>query len=146
MSATSLPLVAHSRPTDLGAAARWAGRALTALVILFLCFDVSTKLFAVKAAVDGAKQMGFAPQLIPIIGAIGLVCLVLYVIPRTAPLGALLWTAYFGGAVATNLRMQLPLFSYTLAPVYVAAAVWGALYLRDARVRAFVRSLVRPER
>ena len=59
--------------------------------------------------------------------------------PRTAPLGAVLWTGYFGGAVATHLRLDEPLLSHTLFPIYVAAVVWGALYLRDARVRALLR-------
>jgi hypothetical protein len=63
---------------------------------------------------------------------------VLYVIPRTAPLGATLLTAYLGGAVATHLRLGNPLFTHTLSPVYVAILLWGGLYLRDARVRAAV--------
>jgi hypothetical protein len=66
------------------------------------------------------------------------VCLILYVIPRTAPLGAVLWTGYLGGAIATHLRLDNPLFSHTLFPIYVAALLWGGLYLRDARVRALV--------
>lgn len=141
MSATSLPSVVDTRPAGTASrVARRAGYVLTALAIVFLSFDVGTKLFASTAAVEGARQMGFAPYLVPVIGVLGLVCLVLYVIPRTAPLGAILWTAYFGGAVATNLRMELPLFSYTLAPVYVAIIVWGALYLRDGRVRGLVRA------
>lgn len=62
----------------------------------------------------------------------------LYAIPRTAPLGAVLWTGYFGGAIATHLRLDNPLLSHTLFPIYVAAFVWGGLYLRDARVRALL--------
>ena len=77
------------------------------------------------------------------IGAIGLVCLILYVIPRTAPLGAIMWTGYLGGAIATNLRLDAPLISHTCFPLYVAAIIWGALYLRgDSRVR----SLIHPAR
>ena len=60
----------------------------------------------------------------------------IYLIPRTAPFGALLWTGYLGGAIATHLRLDNPLFCHILFPTYVAALMWGGLYLRDARVRA----------
>jgi hypothetical protein len=120
-------------------AARWTGRILTGIAILFLTFDAVIKLAGAKEAVDGTVQLGWQPHHLPIIGGIALVLLVLYVIPRTAPLGAVLWTGYFGGAVATQLRVDNPLFSYTLVPIYIAAIVWGGLYLRDARVRALIR-------
>ena len=84
-------------------------------------------------------QLGFASHHVLTIGLIGLVCLVLYVVPRTAALGAVLWTGYFGGAIATHHRLENPLFTHTLFPIYVAALLWGALYLRDPRVRALLR-------
>ncbi len=118
---------------------RLAGRILSGLAILFLTFDVAIKLVGAKEAVQATVQLGYQPHHVPIIGAIGLVCLILYVIPRTAPLGAILWTGYLGGAIATNLRLDKPLFLYTLFPIYVAALIWSGLYLRDARVRALVR-------
>jgi hypothetical protein len=114
----------------------WTGRVLTTLAILFLTFDVGIKLVAAKPAVDGTVALGYPAHLVTTIGWIGAVCLILYVIPRTAPLGALLWTGYLGGAVASNLRLELPLLSHTLFPIYVATIIWGGLYLRDARVRA----------
>ncbi len=141
MSATPLdsslpaPVVSTSR----SAANRWSGRILTGIVVLFLSFDVGIKLAGAKVAVDGTVQLGFAAHDVLTIGLIGLVCLVLYVIPRTAPLGAVLWTGYFGGAIATHLRLGNPLFTHILAPIYVAALLWGALYLRDPRVRALLR-------
>jgi hypothetical protein len=116
----------------------WAGRILTGLAVLFLTFDVVIKLVGAKEALDGTVQLGYKPHHLPIIGVIGLVCLVLYVIPRTAPLGAILWTGYLGGAIASQLRMDNPLFSHTLFPIYVAAILWGGLYFRDARVRALL--------
>ena len=119
--------------------ARLAGRILTGIAIAFLTFDVVIKLLGVKEAVQGTVDLGYKPHHLPIIGTIGLVCLILYVIPRTAPLGAILWTGYLGGAIATNLRLDLPLVSHTLFPIYVAALIWGGLYLRDPRVRALVR-------
>ena len=121
------------------AATRWSGRILTGIVVLFLSFDVAIKLVGAKVAVDGTVQLGFAPHHVLTIGLIGLVCLVLYVVPRTAPLGAVLWTGYFGGAIATHLRLGNPLFTHTLFPIYVAALLWGALYLRDPRVRTLLR-------
>jgi hypothetical protein len=74
--------------------------------------------------------------LAPVIGTILLVCIALYVIPRTAPLGAILLTGYLGGAVASQLRIGKPLLGFTLFPIYVAVLAWGGLYLRDPRVRA----------
>jgi hypothetical protein len=118
--------------------ARLAGRILTGIAVAFLTFDVVIKLVGVKEAVQGTVELGYQPHHLPIIGTIGLVCLILYVIPRTAPLGAILWTGYLGGAIATNLRLDKPLLSHTLFPIYVAALIWGGLYLRDARVRALV--------
>ena len=129
---------------DLGtpttAARRWAGRVLTGVAVLFLLFDTAIKLAGAKAAVDGTVQLGSAPHHLPVIGVIELACLVLYLVPRTAPLGAVLFTGYLGGAVATHLRLDNPLFSHVLFPTYVAALLWGGLYLRDARVRALLRS------
>lgn len=116
--------------------ARVAGRILSGIAVLFLTFDLSVKLVVSKQAVDGTVQLGWQAHHLPILGIIEVVCLVLYLIPRTAPLGAVLWTGYLGGAVATHLRIDNPLFSHTLFPIYVAALVWGGLYLRDARVRA----------
>jgi len=92
--------------------------------------------------VDGTVQLGWQPHHLPIIGTIALVLLVLYAIPRTAPLGAILWTGYLGGAVATQLRVDNPLFSHVLFPIYVAAILWGGLYLRDDRVRRLLRPSV----
>jgi hypothetical protein len=134
----STPTAGTSTVTAPSSRARLVGRILTGLAIAFLTFDVAIKLLGVKEAVQGTVELGYQPHHLPIIGTIGLVCLILYVIPRTAPLGAILWTGYLGGAIATNLRLDLPLFSHTLFPIYVAALIWGGLYLRDARVRGLV--------
>jgi hypothetical protein len=120
-------------------AALWAGRILTGIAVLFLAFDAAVKLVGAKEAVDGTVLLGWQPHHLPIIGTIAVVLLVLYVIPRTAPLGAILWTGYLGGAVATQLRVDNPLFSHVLFPIYVAAILWGGLYLRDDRVRRLLR-------
>jgi hypothetical protein len=134
----AVPAVAS--PDATSTRARWAGRVLTGLAVLFLTFDMSIKLFAAKEAVAGTMELGWKAHHLPILGLIELACLVLYLIPRTAPLGAVLWTGYLGGAIATHLRLDNPLFSHTLFPIYVAAFIWGGLYLRDARVRAVLRA------
>jgi hypothetical protein len=139
MSATlveSVPLAAPAAPAS--PRTRLAGRVLTGIAVLFLVFDTAMKLLASPEAVAGTAQLGWAPHHLPILAAIEVVCLVLYLVPRTAPLGAVLWTGYFGGAIATHLRLDNPLLSHVLFPIYVAAFVWGGLYLRDARVRALV--------
>ena len=81
------------------------------------------------------------------LGVIELVLLVLYVVPRTALLGAVLWTGYLGGAIATHVRLENPLFTHVLFPVYIAALLWGALWLRDPRTRVLLSPsrLHRPE-
>ncbi len=126
-------------PAGTTRAARWTSYALTGIAALFLALDAAMKLMAAPPSITATVQLGFAPQQVPVIGAIGVVCLVLYLVPRTAVLGAVLWTGYLGGAVAANLRVGNPLWTHTLFPIYVAALVWGGLYLRDPRARVLLR-------
>ena len=114
------------------------GRVLTGIVALLLTLDAGIKLVGAKAAVEGSAQLGFTPQQVFVIGVIAAICLVLYLIPRTAPIGAVLWTGYFGGAIVTHLRVGNPLFTHILPPIYVSILIWGSLYLRDPRVRAVI--------
>jgi DoxX-like protein len=114
----------------------WTGRVLSGLVAAFLLFDAAMKLLRVPAVVEASRQVGFSASSIFGIGAVLLVCVVAYLVPRLSLVGAMLLTGYLGGAVATNVRIGAPLLSHTLFPLYVAALVWGGLYLRDARVRA----------
>ena len=139
MSATLLRSAAAPLPKTTASASRWAGRIISGIVIVLLAFDAAVKLLRVPAAVEGTAQLGYPPEALPIIGVLALVCLVLYVIPRTAPLGAILWTGYFGGTVATHLRAGNPLFTHILSGVYVATLVWVGLYLRDERVKGLLR-------
>ena len=117
---------------------RNAGRALSALAILFLTFDAVIKLLQHPEAVKGTAELGFAPSILVPLGAVLLACVVLYAVPATAVAGAVLLTGYLGGAIAAQARVGNPLLSHTLFPVYVAALVWGGLYLRDGRVRAMI--------
>jgi hypothetical protein len=120
--------------------ARLTGRILSGIAVAFLTFDLTFKVFPSSLAIESTGQLGWGAHHLPILGIIQITCLVLYLIPRTAPLGAILWTGYFGGAIATHLRVDNPLLTHTIFPIYVAALVWGGLYLRDARVRALLRS------
>lgn len=115
-----------------------AGWILSGLAIAFLTMDVVGKLLMVPQVVEGSGQLGYPASTILPIGIIGAVCLITYVVPRTAPLGAILWTGYFGGAIATHLRLGNPLLTHTLFPIYIAALIWGGLWLRDARLRALL--------
>jgi hypothetical protein len=116
----------------------WSGRVLSALAFLFLLFDVTLHLLRPSFVIEGTKQIGFPVDVILPLGIIQLVCLILYLLPRTAVLGAILWTGYLGGAVATHVRVADPLFSHILFPTYVAALLWGGLWLREQRLRALV--------
>lgn len=119
----------------------WVGRVLSGLAILFLSLDAVMKLISHPEVLKSAPALGFAPESMFAIGAILAVCVVLYAIPRTAPIGAVLLTGYLGGAVVTHLRVaSSALFSHTLFPVYFGVVIWLGLYLRDARVRALVLS------
>ena len=114
---------------------RAVSNALTALVSLFLAFDITIKVLQLAPAVEGTTALGYPANTVFPIGLIELVCLVLYLVPRTSVLGALLFTGYLGGAIATHVRAGSPLLSHTLFPIYVAFLVWGGLYLREARLR-----------
>ena len=114
----------------------WAGRILTGLVVAFMTFDTVIKLIDLQVVRDSLDQLGYPAALGPTIGAIELICLLLYIFPRTAVLGAVLLTAVMGGAIASHLRVGDPLVSHTLFGVYLGAAIWGGLYRRDARLRA----------
>jgi hypothetical protein len=116
----------------------WAGRIVSALPALFLLFDGTIHIMRIPAVVAGFAKAGFPISTAVPIGIIEIICIILYVIPRTSVLGAILLTGYLGGAVATNVRQQLPMLGYVLAPVYVAVFTWGGLWLRDSRVRSLI--------
>ena len=108
---------------------------LTGLVALFLTFDTVIKVFAMAPAMEATTALGYPATTVVPIGIVELVALVLFLIPRTSVLGAVLLTGHLGGAIATHVRAGSPLFSHTLFPIYVAALIWGGLYLREPRLR-----------
>jgi hypothetical protein len=111
------------------------GRALSALAIAFLAFDTAIKLAQMSVVAETLGALGYPADLGFTIGVVELVCVVLYAVPRTAVLGAILLTALFGGGIATHIRVGDPLFTHILFGVYLGLFVWGGLYLRNARVR-----------
>jgi len=116
----------------------WTGRILTWLCGLFLLMDGVMKLVQPAAVIEATTKLGYAASLILPLGVVLLVCTVLYLVPRTAVLGAILLTGYLGGAVNTHVRVGNPLFSHVLFPVYLGVMLWGGLHLRDGRLRALL--------
>jgi hypothetical protein len=115
----------------------WVARIISALPILFLLVDAVMKFIKPPAVVTATVGLGYSENTIVPIGCILLICTVLYLIPRTAVLGAILLTGYLGGAVATHVRVGAGLFPI-LFPVIMSLFVWGGLYLRDERLSKLI--------
>jgi hypothetical protein len=115
----------------------WAGRILSGLSILFLLMDGIMKLFKPALVVEATVNLGYPENVIVPIGIVLTVSTLLYAIPRTAILGAILLTAYLGGAVATHVRVSEGLFPVTF-PIIIGVLIWGGLWLRDDHVRALI--------
>jgi len=114
------------------------GRVLSALAVLFLGVDTVIKLVQLPVVGETLAELGYPSELGLTIGIVELVCLVLYAVPRTALLGAILLTAVFGGGIASHIRIASPLFTHILFGVYLGLFVWGGLYLRSARLRDLI--------
>ncbi len=114
---------------------RWTSYIMSALVILFMLMDSIMKFVKPPEVIEGTLDLGFTEQHLPVIGTLGLISTLLYVFPRTSILGAILLTGYFGGAVATHLRLNNPLFTHTLFTVYFGVLIWGGLWLRNSKLR-----------
>ena len=126
-----------TQPVTVSKGMLWAGRVLTALPALFLLMDGVMKLVKPDIVVETTVQLGYPESVILGLGIVLLACTVLYLVPRTAALGAILLTGYLGGAVATHVRAQDGIFP-VLFPVILGALLWGGLVLRDGQLRAFL--------
>lgn len=113
----------------------WVGRVLSALMVLFMLVDGGIKVLKLAPAVEGTVRLGYPASLVQPIGIIALLCVILYAIPRTAILGAILLTGYLGGATATQVRLQDPWF---LFPVVIGMLIWAGIYFRDDRLRTLI--------
>lgn len=116
----------------------WTGRIMSGLVIAFMLLDGAMKLVPLDVVVTTSEQMGIPGSLARTLGIVGLICTMLYAVPRTSVLGAILLTGYLGGAIASHLRLGDPIFTHTLFGLYLGLLAWGGLYLRDARLRALI--------
>lgn len=118
----------------------WTGRVLSGLAVVFLLLDAAMKLVPLKPVIDAMQALGFASSdaLARGLGVLLLACTILYAVPRTAPLGALLLTAYLGGAIAVQLRAGNPLFSHVLFGSYIGIAIWAGLLLRNGPLRSLL--------
>ncbi|WP_309084979.1 DoxX family protein [Chelativorans sp.] len=115
----------------------WTGRVLTGLFALFMLgASIAPKLLGMPIAEETMAQLGWPEGYAFLIGVIELTCLVLYLITRTSLLGAILMMGLLGGAMATQIRVENPLFSHILFSVYLGLFMWGGLWLRDQRLRA----------
>ena len=125
-----------ARPSSLRPSVRWTGRVLAGLPLLFLTWDAAMKLAAVPQVIEASAKLGFGRNSLTCLGIIELLAVVLTAVSRTRALGALLLTAYLGGAVAIHVQRSDPLFTHLLFPVYFGIMIWGGLCLLDPRVRA----------
>ncbi len=123
-----------------GRRAAIAGWAVSGLLTALFLMDAGMKLAVMQVVTDASQQMGWPADAgtVRMLGLVLAISTVLYAVPRTAFLGAILLTGYLGGAIATHVRIADPLFTHTLFGVYLGVALWGALWLRDARLRALI--------
>lgn len=124
-------------PRSVGASV-WIGRAMRGLIVAFLLFDGGIKVIGLPIVDETMAQLGYPPGLGLVLGVMTLLIAVLFAVPRTAVLGAILLTGLLGGAMATHLRVGSPLFSHLLFGLYLGLIAWGGLWLTDARLRALL--------
>ena len=127
----------NTQTAPVSTARLWAGRIVSTLPILFLLMDGIMKLFKPAFVVEATVKLGYPENVIIPLGIVLTVCTLLYAIPRTAILGAILLTGYLGGAVATHVRLSEGLFPVTF-PIIMGVLIWGGLWFRDDRVHALI--------
>ena len=114
----------------------WIGRIMSGLVIAFMLFDAIIKFIKPEMVIQTTSQLGYKEHHIIVMGLCALIPTILYAIPRTSIFGAVLLTGHLGGAIATHLRVDNPLFGFTLFPVYIGILMWGGIWLRDEQLRS----------
>ena len=126
--------------TAISTSARWTGRVLSGLVVAFLLFDGAIKLVPLPIVTETMDKMGWgaSDNLARGLGLITIVCTLLYAVPPTSILGAILITGYLGGAIAAHVRIDSPLFTHTLFGLYLGLILWGGLWLRDGSLRSLL--------
>jgi hypothetical protein len=136
-SVTQSPAISQSAATPAPTSKKmvWTGRVISAIPVLLMVFSATMKLIKAAPVVQGMPRYGYPESQIVILGALELLSCIVYLIPSTAVLGAILMTAYLGGATATNVRIGDPSYIMT---VLLGVFVWGGLFFRDARLRALI--------
>ena len=118
----------------------WIRRTMLAVFVTFLLVaSIGPKLVHAKVATDSLTGLGWEPQSVMLLGLMELGCLVVFLVPRTRLVGAVLMTAFLGGTVATHLRVGSPILSHTLFGVYLGLLMWGAVLLQDPDLRKFLQ-------
>jgi hypothetical protein len=132
--------ITESTTAPASRAARLLGRILSGLVIAFLLFDAAIKLVPLAVVTETMDRMGYgsSENLARSLGLITIVCTVLYSVPPTSILGAILLTGYLGGAIASHVRIGSPLFTHTMFGLYLGLMVWGGLWLRDKNLQSLI--------
>jgi hypothetical protein len=128
----------HPQGSSSSKAMLWAGWGMSGVTVVFMLFDGISKLALERHVVEATTKIGYPEEVIRPLGMVILTCTILYAIPRTAIFGAILLTGFLGGAVASKVRLEDPLFGSILFGVYVGILAWGGLYLRDDRIRALL--------
>lgn len=123
-----------NKGTDMSKRRVWAARIMGGAAIVFMLMDGIGKLVGPAPVVETTLGLGFTERHMAVMGVLGLLSTLLYAVPRTSLAGALLLTGYLGGAIAAQLRVDAPLFSHILFPLYIAILCWGAIWLRDDRL------------
>src|SRR6266705_5016930 len=133
-----MPTIAETAPVSKPA--RWTGRVLSGLVVVFLLFDGAVKLVPWPVVTETMDRMGYgsSESLARSLGIITIVCTVLYSVPPTSILGAILLTGYLGGAMASHARIGSPLFTHVLFGFYLGLMLWVGLWLRDRNLRTLI--------
>jgi hypothetical protein len=131
-------MAATSQTASNSKAMHWAGWAMSGLTMSFMLFDGLSKLALERHVVEATTKIGYPVDVIRPLGVVLLGCTILYAIPRTAIFGAILLTGFLGGAVASKVRIEDPLFSSILFGVYFGIIAWGGLFLRDDRLRSLI--------
>ena len=133
-----MTVIADTHPVS--APARWSGRILSGVVILFLTVDGAIKLVPWPVVTETMDRMGYGSSetMARSLGVVTIICTLLYSIPPTSILGAILLTGYLGGAMASHVRIGSPLFTHTLFGLYLGLMVWGGLWLRDRNLQTLI--------
>jgi hypothetical protein len=129
-----------SNGTQLSKGSLWTARIMGGLVIAFMLVDSIFKFIPNDQVTAGTVELGYQPHHIPVLGALAFISVLLFAIRRTQIIGAILLTGYFGGAIATHVRLDNPLFSHILFPVYLGVLAWGSIWLKNENFRRLISS------